>query len=334
MNISIIGLGYFGFALLKHLDSKKEKNFTLLARDRKKELIDNLQKNKKHTLFHSNTTISENIIFSENLSEIIPQSDIIILAVPSTAIKEVIKNITPYITKKVIFVNTAKALDKKSGKLLSQIIKETVPNHVEYSLAHIAGGTIASDLFKQEPLGIDIASKDNHSLHILEEIFSSPRLHVSTTNDIKGVELASAYKNIVAVLTGIVSGLGFSYGSQTHIISRSAKEIIDLVKNQGYKISEYPFSSYSQCWGNDMLMSCTGNTRNRNFGIEIGKLGSTKQAIQKMKEQNLTIESIPSIESLKENFKETNENPVLQCLYNIVIKNHNPRESILNIFSQ
>ncbi len=334
MKISVIGLGFFGFALLKYLDSLDSSLFSLCAFDRKKDLIESLSKKKQHTLFHQDIRISEKVFFFSSLEGAIGDADVLILCVPSSALSEISEKISPLISKKVIILNTAKAIDRETALPLSRMLMGHIQTIHPFSLAHLAGGTIAHDFFSSQPLGVDIASRDKDALQLLGKIFSSPRLYVSLTTDIEGVELASAYKNVVAVLAGIVSGLGFSYGSETHIISRASEEILSIIKLQGYRISPYAFSSFSQCWGNDMLMSCTGNTRNRNFGIQIGKTRDVKKVLIEMENTSMTIESIPTILSLKKTLLDHKEKfPVLLSLYNIINAFSDPEKSILNIFS-
>src|SRR5690606_30568015 len=146
--------------------------------------------------------------------------------------------------------------------------------------AMLAGGTIATDLFHQEPLGADIACENEGALAKLAKVFESRNLFVYPTTDLTGVEYASAFKNVISVMAGITSGMGFSYGAETHIISRCAYEVERVVTGE-LGGSEETFRMNSQCWGNDLWMSCTGNTRNREFGILLGRGFSIDEAQQK-----------------------------------------------------
>jgi len=292
-NVSILGLGNFGYALLKHLSKKQESagNFLLYGFDNNKELIDYLRSERRHLYHHKYVSINGNIIFADNLKELIRVADILILAVPSDSIRDIIIEMKNYIRKELIILNTAKALDNTTGQRLSVVIKELLGEVSQYvQLAMLAGGTIASDLFGHEPLGVDIASENRDILPILKELFSTNNLNVYITDDLAGVEYAAAFKNVIAILAGIINGLGFSYGSETHIISRAAGEVKRLVVNRlGGK--RETFSMETQCWGNDLWMSCTGNTRNREFGVLIGKGLSAEEALNRMKEQNKTFPS-------------------------------------------
>jgi glycerol-3-phosphate dehydrogenase (NAD(P)+) len=333
--ISIYGIGNFGFALLKHLDKKADKGqFSLHMYDRNKKLRDSLRKEGVHLIHHKNIKISKNVVVEESPKNLVNGADILILAVTSNAIKEVVSNIKSYINKKIIILNTAKALDSTTGERPSVIIKNSLKG-VKYpvSVAMMAGGTIAKDLFYENPLGADIACKNKKTLETLKDIFVSDNLNVYTTSDIVGVEYAAAFKNVVSISAGIMKGLNFSYGSETHIISRLSGEIKKLVVTKlGGKCAT--FSTESQCWGNDMLMSATGNTRNREFGILIGKGYDPKKALEKMKKENKTVEGINTVKVIKKIMNKYNYNPPL--LYEmsvIILKNKDPKKSILSLMA-
>jgi len=329
MKISIYGIGNFGFAILKHLSTNLalDNKYRLFAYDRNKKLINNLQRKRKHLYHHKNIGIKKNVVFTHNSRDIFQNTDVIILAVTSNAIIEVLNKNKQYINQQSIILNTAKALEYRSGKCFSEIITKIteIKNH-KCSYAVLSGGTIASDLLHHEPLGVDVASKDKKALRLLKKIFTSENLNVYTTNDVKGVEYAGAFKNIISILAGIVHGLGFSYGSETHFITRASYEITQLIKKK-IPINHYTFSMYSQCWGNDLWMSCTGQTRNREFGILIGRGYSPNKSLKIMKKKHKSVEGIQTIRALNK-FKLTNKFPVLIAIQKIVLNNRNPKRII------
>ncbi len=314
--VAIFGIGNFGFAILKHLDKYKSKDYEIHAYDIDHKLLENLKKHRTHTHLHKNIKISKNITFSENLENTLKNCDILILAIASKFTKEVILNIKDKIKRRTIILNTSKALDFDSGKRISQIVAESLkPKRNTYAI--MAGGTIAKDLFKHEPLGIDIASKSPRALKKLKELMQSPTLKVFTTKDLKGVEYVSAFKNIIAIFSGIIQGSGFSYGSETYFISRFSLEIKQLVTRE-LKGRSSSFKMETQSWGNDLWMSCTGNTRNKEFGVLIGKKNSVAQAINIFKKEKKLAEGINSIKCLNKITTKLSKYPLLNATYRIV----------------
>jgi len=333
LKVSVFGLGNFGFALLKHLTKKINKDqFTLHAYDKDEVVRKSLKKKRQHSFLHPGILISKSVTIEDTPKNLIDKTDILVLAVTSNAIKKVINSIKPYINKKIIIVNTAKALEAKSGERFSSVISNCLKNTKHsFSIAMLAGGTIARDLFRREPLGIDIASRNKKTLKILKEIFTSDNLDVYTTTDLNGVEYAAAFKNVISIFAGLMKGLGFSYGSETHIISRTAGEVKKLVvKSLGGK--EKTFSNKSQCWGNDMWMSATGNTRNREFGILLGRGYSPQKALTEMTKEGKTVEGINTVKAIKKIIKNKEHKfPLLYSASEVILNNKDPRKTILNL---
>jgi len=336
LKISVYGAGNFGFALLKHLSRKQaiRKDFTLYGYDNNKQLVDRLRTERTHPLHRKNIRISKSVIFTDSVQELLDNADILVFAVPSDAIREVVTSLKPYVHKELIILNTAKALEAETGLRFSTIISVGLKDiKYSFSLAMFAGGTIATDLVKHEPLGVDIASASERTLRVLKDTFAADNLRVYTTTDIEGVEYAAAFKNVVSILAGVVNGLGFSYGSETHIISRAAGEVKKLVVHK-LGGEEKTFSIESQCWGNDLWMSCTGNTRNREFGILLGKGYSTEEAIAEMRKGNKTVEGINTVKAIKKLIEGSEGDfPLLHGVNEIVFEGKDARGTMAYLIS-
>lgn len=334
MKIGVYGVGNFGFAIVKHLSNSLNSNskIELVAFDRNKKLIENLKKKRTHLYHHKTIKIKNNVTFTSNAADAFKHTDILVLAVTSSAIVEVLKSNEKYYKKNAIILNTAKALDIKSGSCYSTIVSSMLNfKRMQCKFAVLSGGTIASDLFHHEPLGVDIGCAHIPSLKKLQKIFTSDNLNVYTTTDVRGIEYAGAYKNVISILAGIVNGCGFSYGSETHLITRAAHETIKLIKTKT-QIKESTFSIESQCWGNDLWLSCTGNTRNREFGVLLGKGYSTKRALDFMKKNHKTVEGVHTVQSLKK-IKGLPKYPIYYGIYSIVINNKKPKQTILKLMA-
>jgi glycerol-3-phosphate dehydrogenase (NAD(P)+) len=317
LKIGICGLGNFGYAIAKHLDNKyKEDDSVQLAGFEYDNTVrETLQKKGVHPYIFTNVKLSKSFSFVSTYEELLKYCDVLIVAVSSQASFSVISAIKPLLEKKLIIINTAKALDSLSAKRLSEIYIDQLGDGIEY--ASLSGGTIASDLFKHEPLGVDIACKNESLLKLLIDIFSSDELYVQGTTDLVGVELAGAYKNVLSLIAGLVAGLGFSYGSETHIISVVAQKIGDFCVDT-YGANPRTFSIGSQSWGNDMWMSATGNTRNREFGKLLGRGMNPKEAIADMESRRKTVEAIRTLQVVEKTGL-SKEVPVISSLKEYII---------------
>lgn len=336
MKISIVGIGMFGFALALHLGKKylQDRTTSIMAYDVNKKLIKHLKKHKKHLYHFKNKRLSKNISFTNDKKELVKDADIVILAVVSQAIRKVMREIKPYLKNGVVIVNTAKALEIKTAKTFYNVIKEEMKGAaIRYTVAKFSGGTFAEDLANGAPVGADIACENTYVLKMLQKIFSSPTLRVYGNTDVVGTEYAGAFKNIISILAGIVNGLKLPYGSETHMISRAAKEAKEIAVALGAKPST--FLMESQCWGNDLWMSCTGKSRNRKFGKLIGKGLSPKKALKKMQKKHRTVEGYYTIKAIPKLCRKLRSHtPIFQEIYKIVYKGKKPIISIQQLMNR
>ncbi len=315
-NIAIYGVGAFGYAILKHLDNKQDSTLQLIGYDHLPEVAESLTTKRTHPFFHTTTSISESPVFVTTPEELLRDAAIVVLAVSSDSSRDVARTIKAHARPGVIIVNIAKALDKKTGKRISEVIAEELASF-DYRYAALAGGTTADDFFHHEPLGVDIASPDKATGNELKQLFTSDNLDITTTDDLLGVEYASALKNVVSILAGIVHGLGFSYGSETHIISVTAGSIGRVCVEQ---LGAQPetFSIASQSWGNDMWMSCTGNTRNRAFGELLGKGKPANEALAEMRKDRKLVEGVNTLQIIDQ-LPALKEITAIQLLHELII---------------
>jgi len=318
MKISVYGLGQFGYALLRHLETNLSEEHNLFGYDYRQEVIDNFSKTRAHPFLYTGHKIRERTTVCNMPEHILKDADMVILAVPSSSTLSIIPEIQQFAKNGVILVNTAKALDYETGKRLSILYEENLQKII-YNYALFSGGTIARDLFNAQILGAVVASEDIEIARRVKKTMESDLLRLQVTKDLKGVEYASAFKNVISILTGIIHGKGFGYGSETYILTKIAQEVEHLITHELDGTSD-TFSINSQAWGNDMFMSATGKTRNREFGILLGKGMNVKEALIEMEKEKKTVEGIKTLEAINKITSVANY-PLLQYLYLTVIDN-------------
>jgi glycerol-3-phosphate dehydrogenase (NAD(P)+) len=336
MKVSIVGTGMFGFSIANHLGNKHIDNneISIMTYDSNKDIIVNLKKNRKHIYHFNDKKLPHNISFTTDKKELANNADIIVIAVTSKAVREVTREIKPYLKNNVIILNTAKALERETAMIFSEVVKEELNDtSIKYNIAKMSGGTFAEDILNGSPLGADIACENLTVQKNLQDIFHNENLRVYGNTDLIGVEYAGAFKNIIAIFAGIINGLGLPYGSETHIISRAAKEAKDIAVDLGAE--PHTFSMESQCWGNDLWMSCTGKSRNREFGRLIGAGLNPDKAMKKLETEHKLVEGYYTVEAIPKLCKKTNINaPIFNEIHKIVYENKNPRDSIIHLMKR
>ncbi|TVQ32403.1 MAG: hypothetical protein EA376_05910 [Phycisphaeraceae bacterium] len=319
--VGLYGVGHFGYAMLRRLEPRAGTDIALRAFDRNEQVRHALERDRRHPIHDTESEFSTHVEIVHDVAALMKDLDVLILAVTSNSTREVAEAVggQPW-SGPLIMVNTAKALDFKTGRRLSEIVAKSIPRPPAlYTYAALAGGTIASDVLHDQPLGMTIACGDGATLPRLKRLFGSAQMWVQTTTDLAGVEYAGALKNVVSICSGLARGLGLNFGAQTHLISRIAWEVEDFcVRKLGAERTT--FSIGSQCWGSDLWMSCLGPTRNRELGEMIGKGASLDEANLKMARLNKTVEGVQTLRAMESIFREhPDELPLLRAAERVIL---------------
>ncbi|MDD2516354.1 MAG: NAD(P)-binding domain-containing protein [Candidatus Gracilibacteria bacterium] len=296
-NIIIFGLGQFGYAVMKHLDRNLDySRFNLIGFEKNDEIIKSLKETKRHPFWFVDSGISENVIIASSSEKALEKVNILILAVPSNFLLSTLEDFKKNIKNEIIILNLAKGLSP-NGEPFSKEFKKA-DFSFPYSFGVLSGGNIAKDLFYGEKLGSTIAFADKESSKKIKEIFESQSLYIEESDDIIGVELAGAFKNICTLFLGYLEGKGTSVGTITYYLTQISEEIKNFaVKNFGAKPAT--FSLESQCWGNDLIMSYIGETRNKEFGKMIGQGMGVEETLEIMKKENKTVEGMNTVNKIR-----------------------------------
>ncbi len=306
--ILVCWLWNFWYALLNHLDNNIDyTKYSLFWFDIDTNLIKNLNTNRSHTILHTSTNIWDKIIFTDSIQKAIQNTDILVLAVSSKHIIKILDWLFKYIPieNNLIILNSAKALSE-NGLTYSEEIKKIFLNK-NYSFWVFSGWTIAKDLFEQSHLWTTIAFQDEDIARYLKNIFSSENLFIETSCDLIWTECAWAFKNIWSILAWYIKWKWLPYGTETYYLTQFSKEVKKLVTKYFWWKKE-TFSIGSQCRWNDFWLSCTGNTRNREFWELLWHWLTFNNALLKMNSQNKIVEWINTLKSLNKIFEIRNIN--------------------------
>lgn len=312
--IAVLGVGHYGYALLHHLDNVNHGRYVLTAWAREQEIVDSLRGLRSHPAYTDKvyTPLSQEVVVKDDLKKVIQENDILVMSVASQALRTFIRQLSPLIDKPVTIVSSTKAFDFTTGRLFSQVAAEELAGK-EFHYAMLAGATIARDLVKGIPLGVTIGCADQLVLSELADIFFAGKLTVISTKDVKGVEVAASFKNVLSIFSGIIHGLGYPLETEIFAVTQMGSEVERLGVNK-FGATRETFTLSSPCWGNDVWMSCAGRTRNREFGVLLGKKRNALEVIKEMEEQKKTTEGVFTILALHKITKLTNY-PFLQFMH-------------------
>ena len=218
--------------------------------------------------------IPEEIDITSDLS-VVEGGTITIIAVPSTAVREVAEKLKGYKDSGIV-VNVSKGFEKESLRRLSEVISEELP---ESPVVALTGPSHAEEVARKIPTSIVAASKSLAAAQAVQGIMSNKNLKIYTSGDIIGAELGGALKNIIAIASGICSGLGLGDNTRAALITRGMAEMARLGVCMGAK--EYTFSGLTGI--GDLIVTCMSeHSRNNRFGRLLGEGVSLQEALERI----------------------------------------------------
>ena len=320
-NISIIGSGTWGVALGIHLSNLGNKIKIWSFTDEETNSI-NIDRKCK---FLPNAVINDNITCYRDLKTVIEGSDIILHVTPSKFVRNTIKQYKEYVTNQPIIM-CAKGFEEKTLCTLSQIIEDEMPN-VKYGI--FSGPSHAEEVSIGVPTAIVIASKYKDVQNIVQDVFMNDKMRVYASDDVVGVEIGGALKNIIAFCAGIASEINLGDNSFAALITRGLVEISRLGEAMGGKHDTF----YGLSGLGDLIVTCMSeHSRNRRAGRLIGKGYTVDEA---KKEIGMVIESIDNIDVAHElSIKYNIEMPIVDAVYDVLYNNLNPKDAVYRLMTR
>lgn len=318
MKISILGAGTWGIALARMLSNN---NHDILVYSKIKEEIINLDKYKAHPNL-SKMVIPDSISFTDNIKKACLNQDIILCAIPSIYLRSIMKEAKDYINDNQLIVDVAKGIEEDTLYTMSQVIEDELKG-INVRVVALSGPTHAEEVAKDLPTTIISAAKDLKDAQIVQDIFTNTCMRVYTNDDILGVELSGALKNIIALAAGISSGLGNGDNAKAAIITRGIAEITRLGVRMGAK--KETFAGLSGI--GDLIVTATSiHSRNNRCGFLIGQGIKPKDAI---KEIGMVVEGINALPGAIQLMKKYDvDMPIIFTVNQIINEKISPKDAI------
>ena len=317
--ISVIGSGGWGIALTILLH-KNGHDLTIWSFDKKE--AEELKKTRQNKTKLPNILLPEDVKVTDDLKEAVDDKDILILAVPSKAIRSVSKSLKNIIKDNQIVVNVAKGLEEDTLETMTDIIEEELKGK-KPQVAVLSGPSHAEEVGKGIPTTCVVSAHNKELTLYLQNIFMNPSFRVYTSPDMLGIEIGGALKNVIALAAGIADGLNYGDNTKAALITRGIKEIASLGVAMGGEQSTF----YGLTGLGDLIVTCASmHSRNRRAGILLGQGKTLDEAI---KEVNMVVEGVYSAKSALMAAKKYNvEIPIIEQVNAVLFENKNAAEAV------
>lgn len=320
-NIAIIGSGSWGVALAIHM-AKLGHNIKIWSFSKEEtDLINNERKCK----FLPDIEIPTNITVSQSFEEVIKDSDYIFHVTPSKVVRNTVKQYKEFVKNQPIIM-CSKGFEMETLNTLDEILTEELPHN---PVAVFSGPSHAEEVSKAVPTAMVLASKNNRLLSELQEMLMNENMRIYLSNDVKGVELGGALKNIIAFCAGVLVGMDLGDNSFAALLTRGLTEIARLGEALGGKTETF----YGLSGLGDLIVTCSSSfSRNRKAGMLIGE-GKTIEETRK--EVGMTIESIDNIEVAYKLGKMYGiDLPIVNSVFDVLYNGLQPREGVKKLMTR
>lgn len=320
--IAVIGAGSWGTALSCLL---AEKDFDASLWVYEKDLCDEMRITRSNGVYLPGITIPENVLITHDISEAIDKTRYVLTAIPTQYARDILARILPYLRPDTVIINASKGIEQKTLATVSSIVRQLTDRR----FAVLSGPSFAQEVAKKLPTAVTLSCSDAATALLLQEIFTTHYFRVYTHDDVIGVELGGALKNVIAIATGICDGLRLGYSARAALITRGLSEIIRLGVAMGAK--EETFSGLSGL--GDLILTCTGSlSRNYTLGK---KLGEGMKLADILSQTKSVVEGVATSESAYELSNKLGvQMPILQQIYLVINEGKDPGRAVSELMTR
>tara|TARA_B100000767_G_scaffold47282_1_gene41969 strand:+ start:2339 stop:3364 length:1026 start_codon:yes stop_codon:yes gene_type:complete len=309
--VAVLGGGSFG-TVLANIAASNGSDVSLWVRDSEQALRINSEG--ANTDYHPELQLSSNIEASEKLDEVVNNASIVLIATPSLIFETIVQRITPYIQEGAHIISCTKGIKLDPFRSMSDIISANINSNTN-SIGVLSGPNLAREIAEKKIAGTVIASSSIELIRDVKTTLSSDTFKVYSSNDVQGVELAGALKNIYAIICGMADSLNVGENAVGLILTRSMAEMSRFAVAKGAD----PITFLGLSGMGDLVATCTSNlSRNFQLGFNLGSGLTLKESKDKVGQ---VAEGIRTLEVIKDESSRLNISmPLVDSLYNIIYK--------------
>lgn len=326
MKITFIGAGAWNSALSIVLaDNHNEIILYSISKEQEEE-INRYHTNRKYL---GNQPLNPSTFCTTDLKKAMEEAQVIVLGVPSNCIRSAIKDFLPYLKTNPILVNVAKGFDPVTFEGITSMIEKLVPEDKIRGVVSLMGPSFAKEVAKRESTAICAVGRRTELNKEIQQLFSNEYFRVYTQDDVIGAEIGAGMKNIIAIASGILTGLGYENNSRAALITRGLAEITRFGLAKGAK--EKTFLGLTGI--GDLFLTCSSNvSRNFTAGLEIGQADSSKEF---MATNTITVEGIEATRLVyQEAAKKGISVPITESVYEILFEDKKPSEVVRQLMNR
>ncbi len=326
LKIGVIGAGSWGTALANLL---ADKGYVVHLWAFEKEVKEQIETERENKVFLPDAKLSDRLVPSNDIAEVASGKDLLLVVTPSHVLRETSTTFSPFVSSDTFVVSASKGIENATHLTMSGVLRETLPRVPENRFAVLSGPSFAKEVAYKVPTLVSVASGDNETAHFVQRVFATNYFRVYTNNDMIGVELGGAVKNVIAIASGVIDGLKLGLNTRAALITRGLTELRRL----GTRMGARPDTFAGLAGIGDLLLTCTGSlSRNYTVGKKIGEGMKLKEILSEMRMVAEGVKTAKSVYNLSR--KLDVEMPICHEMYHILYDDDSPLAAVRRLMTR
>jgi len=318
--VAVIGAGSFGTALADLL-ARNGHDVVLWAREPAHR--DELRREGENRRYLPGLAFGAALGFTSSLEEALDGREVVVAVVPSHGMRDVMGRAAPLLADGAIVVSGAKGIEVETGMTMDEVLRAVLPEAHARRAVFLSGPSFAREVMERHPTVVTAAAFDAGAARRAQEVFSAPEFRVYTGDDVAGVEVAGAVKNVMAIACGISDGLGYGFNTRAAIITRGLAEMTRLGVARGAN----PLTFAGLAGVGDLVLTCTGDlSRNRQVGLKIGRGQRLGEVLAEMRQVAEGVRTTRSVHDLGRRIGV--ELPIVEQVYEVLYADKDPNRAV------
>lgn len=324
--VAVLGAGSWGTALAKLL---ADKGFETRLWSRREDQARAIQEKRVNEDYLPGAVLPPTLTATHDLERALAGADLVVVVVPTVGLREVLDQAVPLFPKGAPIVSATKGIEEGTLKLVSEIFEEHLPPEEHGRLTYLGGPSFAKEVADRVPTVVCVAGRDEATVKRVQDWFWTDRFRVYRTDDVIGVELGGALKNVIALGCGISDGLGFGENTRAALITRGLAEIARL----GIRLGAHPLTFSGLSGLGDLVATATSlHSRNLRAGRAIG---AGRRPSEVLKESPMVVEGAPTAHAAVQLGRRLDvELPIATAVHRVLLEELTPREAVVALMGR
>jgi glycerol-3-phosphate dehydrogenase (NAD(P)+) len=323
MRCAVVGAGAWGSALATRL-AQSPHDIRLWAYE--DDVVDAINRTHANPRFLPHIALPPSIVASTTMRDVVSGADLVVMVAPSHVTRAVAAMVHPYLSPHAVIIVASKGIEQHTLALMTTVVEDVFDMR---GVVALSGPSFALEVARGQPTALVAASSDRHCAELVQQVFRSPTLRVYTQDDVIGVELGGALKNVIAVATGIAEGLELGFNARAALITRGLAEMTRL----GTALGAHQATFAGLAGMGDLVLTCTGKlSRNRTLGLDIGRGQTLDEALagrDTVAEGVITTRAAKALAT-----RHGVAMPIVDAVYAVLFDGQSPHDAITELMSR